>query len=91
MLTFRWHRHTLDESLATAVKVNTFSELHQLVEEKLSQFIEVKKEDITIKYYCFDDRINQETYLVTLKDYGVLGMINGDLMKMLSEKKELKE
>ncbi|UOE58015.1 hypothetical protein [Cytobacillus oceanisediminis] len=79
MVNFRWHRNSLDESLKTTVAVNSFDELFELVKNELSPFTEVKKEELTIKYYAYDERIPEETYLVTLKDYGVLGMTNGDL------------
>jgi hypothetical protein len=61
------------------VTVNNLDELYQIIKNEMSRFTDVTKENITIKYYCYDERILEKTYLVTLKDYGVLGMANGDL------------
>lgn len=78
MINFSWHKGSLDESLKTTVTVSSFNEFYLLIKSDLSEFgFEVNKEDIDIKYYAYDDRIPEKKYLVTLKSFGVLGMING--------------
>ena len=35
------------------------------------------EEDILVKAYCFDDRLNWNTYIVTVRNYGVVGFTDG--------------
>jgi hypothetical protein len=82
MVNFRWHKGSFEESMKTVVTIKGFDELYLLIKNSLSEFsIEVQKEDISINYYTFDNRISEESYIVTLKDYGVLGWTNSDIPK----------
>ena len=78
---FRKHAGGLKESMKTQVEVNSIEEIKTICKESL-QF--AKDVSIKIKYQCFDERINQESYLVVAYEgedkelIGVLGMSDND-------------
>ena len=77
---FYWHRGSLEESVNTAVSVNDFEDLYQVIKKYLLDFgIPLNKHDIDIKFYCFDDRIKEKRYIVTVAGYGIVGWVNKDL------------
>lgn len=73
---FRQHHGGLAESMATTVELNSKEEFlayfHQLIESTGYTY-----GTLSFIQYGFDSRINQDTYLVSLKGYGVLGMLDG--------------
>lgn len=84
---FYWHRGSLEESMNTAVSVNDFEELYQVIKKYLLDFsIPLDKHDIDIKFYGFDNRIKQKRYIVTVAGYGVVGWANKDLKTTQTDK-----
>lgn len=68
---FRKHRRSLKESLKTTVSISPTIE--SLFNEIKKDFIgELNIEDIKIKYYAYDKRISQNTYIV-YNENGVFG------------------
>jgi hypothetical protein len=60
---FREHRGGLDESMKDIYEFSSIAELKQHVEN----WFKVPVLDICIKYYCYDERIAWDTYLVSIK------------------------
>ena len=69
---FREHRGTLAESLKTTKNFQTKRELVDYLEK----LFEIPLNDLVCEFYCYDDRINWETYILTKKNYGVIGFTN---------------
>lgn len=64
---FRFHREMLDESMATRTQVADRDALYKLLREKLTYpFTYTEIVDMEIKFYAFDDRINEECWMVLL-------------------------
>jgi hypothetical protein len=40
---------------------------------------DITKDQVTIKPYCYDNRIGWDTYIVIVKGHGVYGFTNGPL------------
>jgi hypothetical protein len=51
--------------------------LMHILEKQLQ--CKISEEQITCEHYCYDDRIGWDTYIIGLKNYGVVGFTNGDL------------
>lgn len=78
MVQFGWQRGSVEESLRTAIEVNSFEELCSLIANSMSEVeIGFVQSYLTIDYYGFDDGILEDVYIVTLDKYGVLGWLNG--------------
>ncbi len=75
---FRFHRGSLKESLKTAVEVSNKQELCKIVNQEYGLML--TPDDITIKYYTEDKRIDWSTHIVTADGIGVLGFTNADLL-----------
>ena len=76
MIKYREHRGSLDVSLSTNKGFNTLTELFQYLDIDLSHISELtNKKNITVRYYGFDERCNQELFIVSVEDCGVLGFI----------------
>lgn len=60
---FRFHRGSLDDSMKTVVEIDTWEQLEELIEESW----QVKISAMEIKPYIYDDRIDWETQIVTIK------------------------
>lgn len=78
---YRDHRGSLDESMATCIEVKDWVELRAHLTKSWEPYA-LKIDEIKIHYYCFDDRIKWETYLVKVRfkgkpDFIVAGMSNG--------------
>lgn len=74
---FRYHKATLADSLKTTIEINTKEALFEILKKDLNAFgFKLNIKDIKCIPYGFDERINWNTYLVTIKDYGVIGMTN---------------
>jgi len=77
---FRFHRGALADSLETLVQFSNKDELYNYIIQWLYSLPGNKvitHDDIAVKYYCYDSRINWDTYLVTIKDWGPVGMTDG--------------
>jgi hypothetical protein len=72
---FRMHRGGLKEAMKTVQPVKSLDEIYEI--SGIAQYgIENK---LKINHYCFDSRINWDTYIVTCEGFGVIGFTNGDL------------
>ena len=77
---YRPHRGGLAEAMAEVRTVASREELISIIREELSHYsVEVKEENFHVKQYGYDERINWDTYIVTLDGFGVLGFTNGPL------------
>ena len=74
---FRKHRGSLDDAMITCIPVKTKKDIADYCSDKLITF---DPELIKVKYYCYDDRIQWDTYIVIYPDYGPLGFTNGNLI-----------
>lgn len=77
---FRFHKPTLEESLETLIEVDNKENLCEIINKKLKLNNQVNVDDIEIEYYTFDERIKWETYIVKLKNYGIIGFLNKQLI-----------
>jgi hypothetical protein len=69
MVLYRPHRHLLDDAMSEVIEVSDRADLiRHLVKELRPWFIEIDDSDIRIEPYCYDDRINWDTYIVTLRN-----------------------
>ena len=59
---FRFHKGGLDESMATVVEVESLDELKAIIEKDW----ELPIHSIRLKYYCYDSRINWDSYIVMI-------------------------
>ena len=60
---FRFHRGSLEESMATCVEVMTYQELFDLINDSWDSYTN-RIVGIELDYYTYDDRIGWETYIV---------------------------
>jgi hypothetical protein len=66
--------------MATVREVKDRAELVRIIEAELQPFgFEVKREQVLIERYLYDDRIKWDTYLISIAGYGVWGMADGPL------------
>jgi hypothetical protein len=76
---YRQHRSTLAESLKTVVEIPaTFDALWEEVRKTIT-LPETFREDLSMAFYCKDDRTGWDTYIVTIDMYGVVGFTDGPL------------
>jgi hypothetical protein len=73
---FRPQRGSLKESMAEVVEVSTRAELLSVL-RKLYAPVPVTR--FEIRYYCYDARIDWETYLVTIPENVAVGYTDGPL------------
>ena len=73
---FREQRGGLNESLTTVVNLNGRADLIAYLTRLLNP-VPVSSEDVIVKAYGFDDRIGWDTYVVSVRNYGVVGFIDG--------------
>jgi hypothetical protein len=77
---FREHRRFLDEAMETVVEVADRAALVEHIRTLLEPWGRtVTDGDLVIAPYAHDDRIGWDTYIVTIKGYGVIGFTNGPL------------
>ncbi|QIG76176.1 hypothetical protein EVC24_155 [Rhizobium phage RHph_I4] len=76
---FRPQRGSLTDAMAEMRVFDTLDDLYRYVKDQLRPFTNapVDLEAIKIEYYGYDSRIEWDQYIVTLKDYGVLGFLDG--------------
>jgi hypothetical protein len=73
----REHRGSLNDSLATTFEVTSREEL---VDQINSRFLlHVMYSDIGFTHQGMDKRIGWDSYLITVKGYGVFGYADGQL------------
>jgi len=76
----REHRGSLIDSMNTVKNINpSIDSLFSLI-IKVLPFLSIKKDDIGIEYYGYDSRIEWNTYIVTIDNYGVFGFTNEPLI-----------
>jgi hypothetical protein len=74
---FRLHRGLLEESMKTMCEVNSKAELAEVLTKELP--ISVTEEMLHVSPYAYDSRIDWNTYIVTIDNYGVAGFTNGPI------------
>ena len=82
---FRFHRRLLEDSMKTVQEFNTLHELLDIINKDLSSWSlkSLKLKDLVIEHYCFDPRINWDTYMITAfskLNRGILGFTNGKVL-----------
>ena len=74
---FRWHRGSLADSMTTVVTVANRAELVAVLNEKERLLEERATEDnVAVKPYGFDKRINWDSHIVMIGD-SVMGFTDG--------------
>ncbi len=76
---FREHREMLDDSMKTVVEVADRKELVSLLRSRQFCNFVFNDEDLKIEPYGYDNRINWDTHIVFIEDYGVFGFTDGPL------------
>jgi len=76
VIQFREQRGSLRDSMATRVELAGRKELVLHIRKLLSDRM-IDEEEIEIKPYAYDSRTGWETYLVSVRDYGVVGFSDG--------------
>lgn len=79
MMQFRWHRGSLDDSMATVRCVRDLPHLLDVIETEFQGVPQVTGENIRIEHYGFDKRIGWDSHVVYLPGYGVIGFTDGPL------------
>lgn len=83
MTQIREHRGGLAESMATVRTVADRAELLKVVRESFAVFsvsgIHVEPDMLIVEPYAKDERIGWDTYLISVKGYGVWGMSDGPI------------
>jgi hypothetical protein len=75
---YRSHRGSLEDSMATVIEVNSLDDLRDKLNAKQEYEPFKIKGKLTCIWYCKDDRIGWDTYIVCA-DGWVIGMSNGKL------------
>lgn len=74
---FREHRGLLDESMETVVELDSRDALVSHIDKLLSPYgKKVTNDMVDIAPYGYDIRIGWNTFIVKVKNYGVMGFIN---------------
>ena len=79
----REHGALLKDSMDTVLEIdNSLNAVVEVINKSLSPYnIIVTPDMVNIEKYYFDDRIDWDTHLVTIKGYGVFGMTNCDIVR----------
>ena len=72
---FRYQCSTLEESMGTIIEVENLSEL---MNELSKEHGDLSQKHIKVEYHCFDDRINWDSYIITING-DVIGFTNGPI------------
>jgi len=67
---------SLNDAMENVQEFETLGDLIADLNKKFST--NIKKDDVTIQDYCYDDRIGWHTYLVTAQGLGVVGYTDGE-------------
>ena len=77
---FREHRGNLYDSLKTTIEIKDKQELYEILREDLNHFyFDFSIDDMQCIPQGFDRRCGWDTYLITIKNFGVIGMTDGKL------------
>ena len=80
MTLFRDHRNLLKDSMDTVRQVASLDDLILDLQKGLRFFDrDIAKDQVTIKPYCYDNRIGWDTHIVIVEGYGVCGFTDGPL------------
>ena len=80
MTKFRKHRGSLEDALATTVEVaNRDDLLAHVLADFPPWWGSFEPDALEIRFYCYDERIGWDTYIVTIKGHGVIGFTDGPL------------
>ncbi len=78
---FREHKGNLTDSMETVVDVADRKALTTLLRSRLEFYgFTFSDEDLMVKPYRFDNRVNWNTHIVTIEDYGVVGFTDGPVL-----------
>jgi hypothetical protein len=72
---FRFHRGTLAESLKTVCEISSKAELLAILTQEFG--FSIRDEMVSIELYVYDNRIDWNTHIVTIRNYGVAGFTDG--------------
>lgn len=75
---FRHHRGSLDDSMKTLKEFSTIKDLIDYLTDYVSENWLIKPDtyNIVSRYYGYDNRVKWSTYIVYIKDQGILGFSN---------------
>jgi hypothetical protein len=79
---FRFHRGSLDDSLATERIVESRKDVAKIITEQAFPYLPVDQSDLVIQYYTYDPRINEDLWIVLIAKDGVesvIGFLNHEL------------
>ena len=81
MTLFRDHRYLLEDSMDTVREIKNLDDLILDMQKGLRFFgQDVARDQVTVKQYCYDNRIGWDTYIVIIEGYGVYGFTDGPLI-----------
>lgn len=78
MTLFRPHRGSLAVAMAEVREIDSLAELIAFAEAELGHY-SVDVSGLKVEPYCYDTRIDWDTYIVSIPKYGVIGFTNGPL------------
>ena len=81
---YRPHRGALADAMKEVREFKSFDELLDHVIKELNFFehdFVIDHTTVHVEKYCYDERIEWDTYIVTLDGFGVLGMTDGAVEK----------
>lgn len=79
MTKFRFHRGTLADSLATTVEVKDRAALVEYIRANFLPYeLSGDTPELKVRYYAFDKRIDEHTYIVA-DSVGVVGFTDGPI------------
>lgn len=67
MIIYRPQRSLLDEAMAEKKEFSSMKEMLEYLVKEHKKAFDIK--DISITYYCYDERISWETFIVTVAKY----------------------
>jgi len=77
---FRPYRGDLAEAMSHVKSIRNREDLLSLMRKELKPYkVDVRDDLLKIAYYYHDDRMDWDTYIVTLEGYGIYGFTNGPL------------
>ena len=83
---FREHRELLSDSMTTCTEMdNSKDTVIEYIFNTLKDYGYTKHDvfhNTTVSYYCYDDRIGWDTYIVVIKGCGVFGFTNEQVVAL---------
>lgn len=67
MIIYRPNRYLLDEAMAEKKEFSSIKAMLEYLVKEHKKAFDIK--DISITYYCYDERISWETFIVTVAKY----------------------